>query len=162
MACPSALMRMLAGFQIAVDDAHLVGRLECLGNLRRNFDGVGFGHRTTRDEIGQVLAADELHRDEPLTVGLVETEDSRDVGVVDRRQRLGLAFKSAHALGVGRERLGQDLDRDFTVEGAVDRLPDHPHAARADLVDETVVQQGLARFEGAFFFAPAVSAPRRH
>ncbi len=50
--------------EVAVDDALLVGRLQCLGDLQGDGDGVIDGDRAAFDAIRQVLAVDELHDEE--------------------------------------------------------------------------------------------------
>jgi len=49
--------------------------------------------------------------------------------------------------GVGRERVGEHLDRHVAIEGGVHRPPHDSHAALADLLVEAVVGEHLARFE---------------
>ena len=63
----------------------------------------------------------------------------RDVGMVQRRERLRFACESCQAIGVTREGVGQDLQRDVAIElqvtGAID-LSHTPFAKeRGDLVD---------------------------
>ena len=61
--------------------------------------------------------------------------------MVQRREQLRLPLEAGQAIGIGGESLGQDLDRHFAVEGGVQRLPDHAHAALADLLDQPIVGQ---------------------
>ena len=53
--------------------------------------------------------------------GTFEAVDGRDVGMVERRQRLRLALESHHAIGIGRECGGQHLQGDGAVELGIAR-----------------------------------------
>ncbi len=70
---------------------------------------------------------------------LFEPVDAGDVRMIERRERLRFALEARQPIGVLRERLRQDLDRDVAIELRVARAIDLPHAAfadrRSDLVD---------------------------
>ena len=70
----------------------------------------------------------------------------RDVGMVQRRQHLGLALEARHALAVVRERLGQNLDRHVAFQLGIVGAVHLAHAAgadgREDLVGAQFVTQG--------------------
>ena len=53
----------------------------------------------------------------------------RDVRMIQRRERLRFALEPREPLGIGGERLGQDLDRDVATELRVARAIDLAHAA---------------------------------
>ncbi len=133
--------------EVAVDHAGLVRRLERGRDLQGEVQRLLAGKRAARQPLLQVLAVDELHRQERRAVRLVDAVDPGDVRVVQRREQLGLALEARQPLGVAGERLGQDLDRDVAVERRVDRLPDDPHPTLADLLGERVVQQVLSGFD---------------
>ena len=63
---------------------------------------------------------------------VLEAVDLRDVRMIQRGERLRFALEARQAVGVGRERLGQDLDRDVAIELRVARAIDLAHAACAD------------------------------
>ena len=56
----------------------------------------------------------------------------RDVGMIQRGERLRFALEPRDPLGIGREQLGQDLDRDVAIELRVARAVDLAHPARAE------------------------------
>jgi hypothetical protein len=70
---------------------------------------------------------------------LLDRIDRRDVGVIERRERLRLALEPRHALRVVGERVRQDLDRHLAAERRVRRPIHLTHSAfaneRGDLVD---------------------------
>ncbi len=147
-----------------MDDAGLVSRLEGGGDLQRDVDRLGRRERPALQPLGEVLAGDQLHREEAqrrLGSGrglLVQAVDRGDVGVVEGGEQLGLALEAGQPLGVAGERVGEDLDGDLAVEGRVEGLPDHAHAALADLLDQAVVKQVLSGFDGHSSFPFSVFA----
>jgi hypothetical protein len=58
--------------------------------------------------------------------------DLRDVRMVERGQRLRLALEAGHALRIAGELVGENFQRDVTVELGVARAVDLPHSAFAD------------------------------
>ena len=58
-------------------------------------------------------------------------EDVRDVRVVEGGEHLCLARESREPLGIGGERLRQDLQRDVALQSGVARAVDFPHTAGA-------------------------------
>ena len=88
---------------------------------------------------GPHLALDEFHHQRPDAVGFFEPVDLRDIGMIQRSKHLCFAGESRQAVGVVRERVGEDLDRDVAIQlriaGSVNLS--HPPFAdrRGDLVD---------------------------
>jgi len=78
----------------------------------------------------------------------VKAVDRGDVGVIQRREQLGLTVEAHEALGVLGDRGRENLDGDLAVERGVFGFPDDAHAALADLLDEAVVEQSLVGLEG--------------
>ncbi len=62
-------------------------------------------------------------------MGLFEAVDAADVRMVQRRERLRFALKPGEAIGVLRERVGQNLQRDLASERRVAGAIDLAHAA---------------------------------
>ena len=79
---------------------------------------------------------------------LLETVDVRDVGMVQRRQRLRFALEPREAIRVGRERLGQDFDGNVPIELRVARAVDLAHAAGANGGEDFIGAEPGAGGEG--------------
>src|SRR3954469_5984501 len=62
----------------------------------------------------------------------------RDVWMVQRRESLGFTIEAGQSVGIVREGLGQDLDRDVAPERRVVRAVYLPHPAGADCADDFV------------------------
>ena len=81
-----------------MDDARLVCRLQCLGNLSRDRQCLLERDRPARDSLREVLAGNELHHEHLTEAGacprvrarFLHAVDLRDVRVVQRRERFRL------------------------------------------------------------------------
>ena len=97
-------------FEIAMDDALLVRGLEAFGDLLGDGDGFAGGDRTALQALGEVFAFYQLQREREDAVRLLEPVDRGDVGMIQRGEELRFAPEPRDALGILRERRGQDLD----------------------------------------------------
>jgi hypothetical protein len=122
-----------------MNDPLFVRGCECLRNLPCNWQDLVDRHRATRDSLGQVFPGHELHDEGMYVARLFETEDLRDVRVIQRREGLGLTLETGHAIRVGRERFWQNLDGDDAIEARIAGSVHLAHPAcadgRGDLVD---------------------------
>ena len=139
----------VGGLEVAVDDALLVRFLEGLGDLAGDRDRVLHRHRAALEPLGEVLTLDELHRQEVHSGAVgprhaLEAVDLGDVRVVESGEEPGLAVEPGEPLGVGREALRQQLDRDLAPEPGVGRAKDLPHPPGPEGRRDPVVRQGLA------------------
>ena len=101
-------------------------------DLFRDEQRLGDRDRPAREALREVFTLDELHNQRPDAVRLLEAVDVRDVLMVQRGQRPGLALKPRDPLCVGGERLGQDFDRDGAIQLRVLRSIDFTHTAGAE------------------------------
>jgi hypothetical protein len=86
----------------------------------------------TGQEIRQRGTFDQFEHERLDTIGLFEPMDRGDVGVIQGRERLGFALEPRDAVGVSREVLGQDLQRNVAIELRIARAIDHAHPALAE------------------------------
>ena len=128
-------------------DSFLVGRLEALGNLQCNGQGLLEGHRTLRESLREGLALGELHDQEAHRSGrsrrrlFLEPVDGGDAGVVERRKKLRLAFHPRKTLGVARQLVREHLDCHLPTQALVLRTEHLAHATLADLGENAVMAQ---------------------
>ncbi len=96
---PSAFTLMLAGLQLAVDDAALVGRPEGLGDLLG--DGKGFVDRdgAVLDAICQRRAFDQFENQRLDALSLFQPVNAPDVRMVQRGKHLGLPLEAGQPVG---------------------------------------------------------------
>ncbi len=129
-------------------DALGVGFLEARGHLDRQRQGVLHGHGAALDDGGQGLARHHLHGQTEAAVVLLDPVDLRHVGVVEGGQQLGLAAEAGHAVHVGGEVGGQELEGHLAIEARVEGQENLAHAAAADGAEDLVVGEAVAWLHG--------------
>ena len=83
-----------------MDDALVVSRFEPFGHLTEEGKSLFDGKRMARDSIRQRFAFDELHDEKARARDLLEAMESRDVGMVQRREQARLPLESGKTIGV--------------------------------------------------------------
>ena len=124
-----------------MDDPRLVGRLQRLGDLLRNRQRLVRWDRPLRDPVGERRPLHQLQHQRPRPLGLLDTVDGGDVGMVEAGEDPRLPLEPGEAIRVRREGVGQDLQRDLAVELGVGGLPDLAHAALTEEGRDVVVPE---------------------
>ncbi len=130
----------VAGLEVAVGDAAL------MGGAHRICDGDGEvqeppGLETLiRDHLRQGRALDVFHGEKRDAVRFLDRVDRDDVGVVERRNSLGLAAEPFESLGIGGHFRRQDLDGHLAVELGIAGKPHLTHSALTELAKDLVVE----------------------
>jgi hypothetical protein len=131
----------VARLDVAVDDARLVRRGQCVGSLAHNPEGVGAGQPPLPgDQRRQRLAGHQLHdqvraagwqigRCLLVGGGLAVVKDLGDVRMRQRCRVAGLGTEPGPERLVGRVRRREQLDGDGAVEQFVGAAPYFAHAA---------------------------------
>ena len=104
--------------------------------------------------LAQGNAPNVLHREELNAAVLADPVDHGDVGVAESCRGLGLALETEAAFLVVGQLGWQDLERDVAVQFGVEGFPDDAHAAFADLLDQSVVEQVFSSVDGHFAVLP--------
>ena len=131
----------VCGLQVAMGDAPLVCRANCVGQRNRDVQQLFERHALRRDELGQRLPLDQLHRQEQDAVLLLDRIDRDDVGMVQRGDGTGLALEPTAALRIGGQRMRENLQRDFAPQLPIVGEEDLAHAAGTDGADDPVVAE---------------------
>jgi hypothetical protein len=127
-----ALDEDVAGLDVAVEDAELVGLVEGDGAVAEDHDLV---MQRQLEAVAQRLAGDQFHGDVGLALDLADLEDLADVGVVDAGLGAGLAEQAGREIGmIAADELEGDGAAELRVVGAVDGA----HAAVAEHCEELV------------------------
>ena len=148
------------GLDVAVHDALLVRRRETLRHARRVLGGLAHAERPVAQPRAQRLALEQLRHDVELVAVLARVEDRDDVGVRERRDRLGFGLEARQRVGVVDEVLRQHLDRDVALEPRIARAVHLAHPAGAERRQDLVRAEALAgseRHEAPF--RPSCASP---
>ena len=108
--------------QIPVNDAGVVRGFKRLGDLAGNRDGFVNRDRSTAMRSARVspgTSSMTSARVEAPSVAAVSSIPKIWAMMIQRRQGLRFAREAHHAVGIGREEVGEDLDRDLAVEPRV-------------------------------------------
>ncbi len=98
--------------------------------------------------VGEWLRSGETPDDEPPIALILQPIDSRDVGVVQRGEKLGFTLKASQAFGIGGEVLGENLDGDIAVKLRIPRPIHLSHAALAERFKDLVMTEGFTDHGG--------------
>ena len=131
-----------------MDDALLLRRFERLGNLFRDGQRLVERDRTTRNALREILALDEFHHQGVRAQRLLEAVDRGDVGMIQRRERLRLAFEPRETIGVSGKCVRQNLDRHLSTQRRVGRPIHLAHPTFADRRGDVVDADARAECEG--------------
>ena len=89
----------------------------------------GIGPRAIRS--ASVVALDQFEHERVGLAAVLEPVDRPDVRMIQRREHLRFALEAGEAIGIARERVRQDLQRDLAIQLRVARAIDLAHAAGA-------------------------------
>ncbi len=89
------------------------------------------------------LAIEKFHGDEGFAVLLADIVDGADVGMIEGGGGLGFALEAGESLRVFGDVVGEELERDETVQADVFSFVNDTHAAAAEFFDDAVVGDGL-------------------
>lgn len=137
----------VGGFDVAVDDAFLVGVLDGVADLEEESETFGHGETVAVAVFGDAQAGDQLHDEEgPAGGGGAGVEDAGDVRVVHEGQRLALGLESSDdgpAVHAGFE----DFESDAAADGGeLLGQEDDADAALADFFEQLVGADAVAGF----------------
>ena len=88
------------------------------------------------------------HHEGAAAVRPFEAINLRDVGMVQRGERLRLTLESRQPVGLMGKAVGQRLDGDLASKVGIERAINLTHPALADLGDDFVGPDASARYEG--------------
>jgi hypothetical protein len=130
--------------QVAMDDPLLVGRLQCRRDLKGNGLRVAESDRSASQSLSQRLAGRQLHDQERLAVGSIETVNRRNVGVTERGQEARFPLESRQSIRVAEMERLQQLDRNLALEVQIASAVHLAHTASPDGRDDLVRTESRA------------------
>jgi len=130
-----------------MDDALVVSGLQCVSDLAGNEQRFVSRDGALRDAIREGGTVHKFQDQRPYTVGLFEAVNVRDMRMIEGGECLCFAFEPRQSLEIPRERLGQDLQRDVTIQPRVARTIHLAHATGSERRQDRVRPERLARRE---------------
>ena len=121
----------------------LCGRFQRPGRLDGHVEDILDAHLPARDALAQGLALYDLCGYEARAVFVADLVDRDDVRVIERGGGAGFLLEAEQALVVFRELARQHLQSHPPPEPRVLRQIDITHAARANLLENSVMGYGL-------------------
>ncbi len=131
-----------------MDDAQFMRGFEGLRNLLRERHRVGKRDRAMPDAIGKRRALDQFEHERMRRAAVFKAIDGGDVWMAERGEHLRFSPKSRQPVGIGSERVGQDLQRDVAIELGVASAIHLPHAASAHGIYDFVGTEAGTRGQG--------------
>ncbi len=137
-----ARQKHIGGLQVAVNNAEIVQRLECLQHLPRNLQCLGSVQHAGQQTVGKRKAVEQLHHQNENPSLFEDVVDLADVGMIYASQRPRFAPKlpACRAAFMG---LVDGLDGDRPLQPFIPSFVDHAHPALADLLPDPVVADGF-------------------
>ena len=137
---PSGVILMLAGFRSrwTIPFSCAASSASAIWRAIASASSTGSGPRC--EPLGERLALDQLQHERARRRcrALLEAVDRADVRMVERREHPRFALEAREPLGIRREDVRQDLDRDVAPELRVARAIDLAHPARAERRKDSV------------------------
>jgi hypothetical protein len=115
----------------------------CRATLRASSDGQGTG----ADARGEIIAVHQFHDESVGPIGVFEAVNVRDVGMIQRCERLRFPFESRQSLRVMGKGFGKDLDCHIAPKSGIASAIDLTHTPFTDLGEEFIDTDAAARGE---------------
>src|ERR1022692_1689175 len=141
---PALSDKDIGWFDIAMNDALGVGRVECVGD----FDGYGkqhFGfHRPPPDSMLQSQTIEELHGNEGMTLVLANVMNGADIRMIQGGSSLRFTLETGQRLRIFGYFIGQEFQGNEAAQASIFGFVNHAHSAAPELLDDAIVRDGLA------------------
>jgi hypothetical protein len=131
-------------FEIAVDDARAVRRVERVSHLREDAGDLADRHSTVGQAQRQGFALVVRHRDKRLASVVANLVHGRDVGVIERAGGARLPQQAGGGIGIMDRSRRQEFKRDPPLQVRILGQIHRAHTAGADVADDPVVRDGRA------------------
>jgi hypothetical protein len=134
--------------EVTVNNLPIVRRCETVADLYRNTECFVLRESADASEEGrEIFPFDEFHRDEVTAVDLSDIEDSTDIGMSNLPGQAHFVQEQFQTAMMARFLSAQKFERDRHMEFQVVRVVNDPHAAAAEVTNDTVSlrQKGARR-----------------
>ena len=126
--------------------------VERVGDLDAEIEDLVDRQRLAGDVLIERLPVEQLHRDELPALELADVVDRADRRMIEGRGGSRLALEPLERQLIRGRVGGQEFQRERAAEPRVLGLVNHTHAARTDLLDDTIVGDDAANHAGRGFY----------
>ncbi len=140
-----------------MDDALPVRSLECVGDLRRDCQGLVGRQRAFGDTFLERWTFDELEHERDRVIAALEPIYLSDVRMIERSQHLGLTLEPREAVLVIGERRRKRLDCNVALEVRIGGPIYLAHAAGADGFGDFIGTETCAGVQCHRYLIPVLS-----
>src|SRR5260370_7001179 len=106
----------IRGFNVAVDDALSVCRIERVGDFHGEFEKFVDGNRPPGDSFTQCLPCQQFHYDEGLPIVLADVVDGAYVRMIQRRSGPIFLLTASKSRATSAQKTGENVDGTGPVE----------------------------------------------
>jgi hypothetical protein len=114
-----------------MNDTFLMRRIQSLRYLPRDLQRFIERERPLLNPRGESFALNQFHHDATGIIGLLETVDLSDVGMIQRREDLCFAAKTGETIRIACKPGREQLESHVSLQGDVACAKDHTHPAFA-------------------------------
>ncbi len=136
---PPAVDHDVGRLEIAVEHPLVVGRGQSRAQLPRHLSRLVRRQATDApQQRGKVFPVHVLHRQEHVAIGFADVVHTTHVGMADLSCDADLGAEPRQPIGVGGDKVGQELQRDGLAKGEILGAIDLAHAAASEQADDLV------------------------
>ena len=121
-----------------MDDPFLVRRVERVGDLRCDFQGLRHRNRILEDPIRERRASDQFEDQRGHTCRVLDPIDAADVRMIQSGEHVRLAREPRTPIGIGGEQCREELQRDVAIQLRVTGAIHLTHPAGPQQIDDLV------------------------
>src|SRR5579883_2903075 len=134
----------VAGLQVAMDDPLGVRRVKGICQLKSEFHDLILRKRSGSQQVHQSAAVQELHREEGTPLIVANVIDSANGRMIQKGSGTCFTSEALQSNRVLCEVFGKELQGDAAAKAHVLGLIDDTHPTAAQLLENTIVRNGLA------------------
>jgi hypothetical protein len=131
-------------FNIAVNDAFGMGRIESVGDVDAKIKETFCFQRTPENELLQRLAFQVLHHDKGPPFVIADFVNGANVGMVESRRRPGFASKTLQRLIILGDVVGQKFQGDHAAKLSILSLVHDTHPTHSKFSQNSIMRDGFA------------------
>ena len=141
---PAVRDENVLGFDVPMNDAREMGRIECVGNLQRRFQREFQVKGLAGDAFAKRLTFQHLHGDEGAARVFANLINGADIRMIQRRSGARFALKALQRLRIFSEHIGQEFQCDPPAKAKVFGSIHLAHSSSPESAQNAIVRDRFA------------------